>query len=100
MNAELKEIIEQILEEQVRPSLLAHGGNLTLLDFTDGVVHIRFTGACSGCPSADLTLEMLVKEKLTAALPEVKDVVMEQSVSDELMDFARKILNKESFEGY
>ncbi len=95
MNAEPKEKIEQILEKQVRPSLLAHGGNLTLLDFTDGVVYIRFTGACSGCPSADLTLEMLVREKLTTALPEVKDVVMEQYISDELMSFARKILNKE-----
>ncbi len=96
MNAELKDKIEQILEEQVRPSLLAHGGNLTLLDYSEGVAHIRFTGACSGCPSADLTLEMLVKEKLTTALPEVNDVVMEQSISDELMNMARTILHKKN----
>ena len=90
----LPERAEQVLEEEVRPSLLAHGGNLQLLSIEDGIARIRYTGACSGCPSADLTTEMLVREKLTAALPAVQDVVLDQAVSEELLDFARSLMKK------
>ncbi len=89
------EQIDQVLEEQVRPRLLSHGGNLTLLGFEEGIVKVRFTGQCSGCPSADLTMETLVRDKLTAAIPQIKDVVLEQSVSEDLLAFAKKILNHE-----
>ena len=86
--------IEAVLEKDVRPTLLAHGGNLELLSFEDGIARVRFTGACSGCPSADLTMEMVVREKLTAALPKVKDVVLEQAVSEEMLEFARTFIGR------
>ena len=84
--------IENVLCRQIRPSLLAHGGDLKLLSFENGIVRVRFTGACSGCPSAELTLEAIVKEKLTEAVPEIQDVILEQAVSDELLSIARKLL--------
>ena len=88
--------INRVIDEQIRPSLLSHGGDLTVLSYEDQIVRVRFTGACSGCPSADLTMETLVRDKLTAAIPEIRDVVLEQAVSEELLDFARKILNHEA----
>ena len=51
------EKIEAVLEEKVRPSLLAHEGNVQILEFTDGILKIRLTGQCAGCPSARLTTE-------------------------------------------
>ena len=88
--------INRVIDEQIRPSLLSHGGDLTVLSYEDQIVRVRFTGACSGYPSADLTMETLVRDKLTAAIPEIRDVVLEQAVSEELLDFARKILNHEA----
>ena len=84
--------IEHVLETRIRPFLLTHAGNLRLLSFENGIVKIRFTGACSGCPSATLTLEALVRDEITKAVPAVKDVIMEQSVSDELYSMAKRLL--------
>ena len=47
--------IEQVLEQKIRPVLSAHGGNVRLADCQDGLVTVLLSGACSGCPAADLT---------------------------------------------
>ena len=49
--------IEAVIEERVRPSLLDHEGDVEVLSFEDGVCRVRLLGACSGCPSAQLTTE-------------------------------------------
>ncbi len=89
----MREEIERVLDEKVRPALRLHGGDIEVLDFADGVLHFRFLGHCSGCPSAFLTTEQLVREEVCAALPQVRDVVLEQRVSQSLLDQARAILN-------
>ena len=78
--------IEQVLEEKVRPALLSHEGDVQIVEYADGVLKIRLTGHCSGCPSARLTTEELIAA-------EVKEVVLVNEVSPELLDFARKLLN-------
>ncbi|MBN1898785.1 MAG: NifU family protein [Spirochaetes bacterium] len=71
----MKEKIEKILEE-VRPSLLAHGGNVQLVDVTDdGIVKVRLTGACAGCAASTITLAYGVEKILRQKLPEIKKVV-------------------------
>lgn len=49
--------IEMILEKQARPYLLQHEGNVEILDYREGVLKVRLTGQCSGCPSAAVTAE-------------------------------------------
>ncbi len=61
--------------EQVRPALLADGGDVQLIDVKDGVVTLKLTGACHGCPMASMTLKNGIERVLKEQVPEVKDVV-------------------------
>ena len=94
MSEELKQI-EAVLDEKVRPSLRAHGGELEIDHLEEGVLYIKLLGQCAGCPSADLTNETVVEAELTAALPEVVEkVAVVQTVSDELWEQAKKLLRE------
>ena len=60
----------------IRPAVQADGGDIELVDVTgDGVVQIRFHGACNGCPSANMTLQMGIERNLCEKVPEVKRVI-------------------------
>ncbi len=69
----LREKVERVLDK-VRPMLQADGGNVELVDVKDGVVTVRLTGACGGCPMAAITLRQGVERLLKAEIPEVKEV--------------------------
>jgi Fe-S cluster biogenesis protein NfuA len=60
---------------QIRPALQADGGDVELVDVTDGVVKVRLKGACSGCPMSTMTLKMGIEKILKQQIPEVKEVV-------------------------
>lgn len=61
---------------QVQPVLGLHGGAIELVKVTDdGVVELRFKGACVGCAAADITLEYGLKEMIMIQCEEVTDVV-------------------------
>ena len=85
-------MIERILDEKVRPQLAAHGGGIKSVGCENGIYRFRLLGQCSGCPSAYLTTESLIKEELLAAVPQLKDVVLVQAVSDSLLEQARLLL--------
>lgn len=87
--------IQRILEEDVRPALMAHEGDVELISYESQVVKVKLHGKCSGCPSAYLTTEELIAAKIKEKMPEVKDVVLVQEVNPELLVFARRILNHE-----
>ena len=63
--------IEEVLDERVRPNLAQHGGDIEIEKLEDGVLHVRMHGQCSGCPSAELTLENLVNTELKEAIDSV-----------------------------
>jgi Fe-S cluster biogenesis protein NfuA len=69
----MKEKVQQALEK-IRPSLQADGGDIELIDVVDGVVKVRLTGACGGCPMSQMTLKMGVERTLKQQVPEVKRV--------------------------
>lgn len=87
------EQIEEILDERVRPQLALHGGNIQSLSCEEGVYRFRLLGQCAGCPSADLTTEELIQEELLQAVPDLKQVVLVQQVSDSLIRQAKAILS-------
>lgn len=69
-----REKVEATLD-MVRPALQADGGNVQLVDVTeDGVVSVRLTGACAGCPMSTMTLKMGIERTLRDRVPEVKRV--------------------------
>ncbi|MCI2425734.1 NifU family protein [Candidatus Acetothermia bacterium] len=66
--------VTQALDE-IRLYLQAHGGDIELVDVTaDGVVQVRLTGACQGCPMSQYTLNMQVEAQLKEAVPQIKRV--------------------------
>ena len=70
----MREEVDKALEE-IRPMLMADGGNVELVDVSeDGVVKVRLTGACSGCPSSQVTLKMGIEETLKEKVPGVRSV--------------------------
>ena len=70
----MKEKIEASLAK-IRPMLAADGGNVELVDVTqDGVVKVKLTGACGGCPMSQMTLKMGIEQVLKKEVPEVKSV--------------------------
>jgi len=71
----MRERIEKILEENVRPFLAMEGGSVELVEITeDNVVKVRLTGACGGCPMAQLTLKSLVENALKSQIPQIQRV--------------------------
>ncbi|MGQ9508179.1 MAG: NifU family protein [Thermodesulfobacteriota bacterium] len=60
--------------EKIRPALQADGGDVELVDVIDGVVKVRLTGACGGCPMSQMTLKMGVERILKQQVPEIKRV--------------------------
>ena len=60
----------------IRPAVQADGGDIELVDVVeDGVVQVRFHGACHGCPSSNLTLHHGIERNLREKVPEVTRVV-------------------------
>ncbi len=60
----------------IRPALQADGGDIDLIDVSpDGIVKVRLTGACCGCPMSQVTLTRGVEDRLKSSVPEVKKVV-------------------------
>ncbi len=66
--------IRTILETEIRPAILADGGDISLEGFREGIVYVELHGACVGCPSSTATLRMGVEARLRAAVPEVRGV--------------------------
>ncbi|MBA7662607.1 Fe/S biogenesis protein NfuA [subsurface metagenome] len=70
----MKEKVEKALDK-IRPALMADGGNVELVEVKDGVVKVKLTGACSGCPMSQMTLKMGIERSLKSEIPEIKEVV-------------------------
>ena len=70
----MREKVEAALA-QIRPALLADGGDVQLVDVNDGVVTVKLSGACYGCPMAAMTLQHGIERVLKEQIPEVKEVI-------------------------
>lgn len=70
----MKERVHRVLN-LIRPAVQADGGDVELVDVTaDGVVQIRLHGACVGCPSSTVTLQMGIERNLREHVPEITGV--------------------------
>jgi len=71
----LREKVQAALD-QVRPNLQRDGGDVELVDVTDdGIVKVKLTGRCHGCPMSQMTLKMGIERILKVSVPEVKSVI-------------------------
>lgn len=70
----MKEKVESALAK-IRPALQADGGDVELIEVTDGTVKLKLVGACGGCPMAAMTMKHGIERILKERVPEVKEVV-------------------------
>jgi len=68
------ENVEKVLDE-LRPFLMADGGNVEVVELDGPIVKVRLQGACGSCPSSTMTLKMGIERKMRETIPEVSEVV-------------------------
>ncbi len=70
----MQDKVEELLDK-IRPGLVKDGGNVELVEVTDGTVKVKLVGACAGCPMSTITLKNGIERILKQEIPEVKEVV-------------------------
>jgi NifU-like protein len=63
-NIQKIQLIQQTVNEQIRPALRAHGGNIELIDIIANKVIVAFRGMCAQCKMAEFTMKDVVEAKL------------------------------------
>jgi Fe-S cluster biogenesis protein NfuA len=77
-------MIKELIVSRVRPAIQNDGGDLTYMGFKDGIVYVRLSGSCSGCPSSSVTLKQGIERMLMHWIPEVKAIQEVQSEEEYL----------------
>ena len=70
-----KEVIQNLLDFEVNPSVAAHGGFFTLLDVADNNVYVELGGGCQGCGMADVTLRQGVEKRMREVFPDMVELI-------------------------
>jgi len=67
------ENVEKVLDD-LRPYLMADGGNVDLVEIEGPIVKLKLQGACGSCPSSAMTLKMGIERRLREFIPEIAEV--------------------------
>jgi Fe-S cluster biogenesis protein NfuA len=67
--------LEKLFDDNVRPALAAHGGDIELIDVDNNKVYVKMTGGCQGCSSSQATLTDGVERLIKQNFPEIEKVV-------------------------
>lgn len=70
----MRQQVESVLSK-IKPALQADGGDVELVDVAGGIVKVKLTGHCAGCPMSQLTLKQGIERILKQEIPGVKEVV-------------------------
>ena len=70
----MREKVEEVLA-QIRLALQEDGGDVELVDVSEGIVKVKLTGACAGCPMSTLTLKNGIERVIKEQIPEIKEVI-------------------------
>jgi len=74
MGGIMKELVEAAINK-IRPMLQKDGGDVEIVDVSEGIVKVRLKGACSGCPMSQMTLKNGIEKLLKQEVPGVESVV-------------------------
>ena len=70
-----REIMEQLLEEQINPMVASHGGVVELIDIKDDRVYLEFGGGCKGCGMVNVTLKQGVEVIIKEQIPGINEIL-------------------------
>lgn len=68
------EKVKEVIEKQIKPALMADGGDIKLIDVKNGIVKVKLSGACAACPMSKYTMKNFVESTLKKQIPEVNEV--------------------------
>ena len=86
------EDIEKFIDSEIRPYMNSHGGDIEIVSLKDGILRLKFTGACFACPTSMATFDEIVSGRILPAFEELKDVLLINDVDQSMLDMAKKIL--------
>lgn len=75
LTGDVAQRVLQVLEQQINPSIAAHGGRADLVAVEEGTAYLRLSGGCQGCGMASVTLNQGIEVALTEQIPEVERIV-------------------------
>ncbi|MGB0454543.1 MAG: NifU family protein [Bacteriovoracaceae bacterium] len=67
--------VEKLLDEQIRPALASHGGNVELVDIDNGKLFLKLLGGCQGCSSSSATLKDGISKVVKNHFPDITEIV-------------------------
>jgi Fe/S biogenesis protein NfuA len=75
LSGDVAQRILQILEQQINPSISAHGGRADLVAVEDDSAYLRLSGGCAGCGMATVTLSQGIEVAIRESVPEITRVI-------------------------
>ena len=89
--------VNSVINEHIRPLLAQHNGDIKVVSIEDDVVLVEFLGQCSGCLSAQHTMETVVKDILLEKIPTIKEVKLQVKTNEDLLAIGKNFMkNKEN----
>ncbi|MEE3362281.1 MAG: NifU family protein [Anaerovoracaceae bacterium] len=89
---DLKDRIDEVINNSVNPVLAAHGGSAHVSCIEGDTVWVKMDGACAACGFAAGDVDTMIEKVVTDAFPSIKHVELDDSVDDEMYEFAKKLL--------
>lgn len=74
-DAEIRAVIQELLDREVNRSIANHGGQISIVDVRDGVLSIAMTGGCQGCAASNVTLRQGFEVMVRRVASEIVDIV-------------------------
>jgi Fe/S biogenesis protein NfuA len=75
MDEEIRQKVQNLIDNAINPAIAGHGGFVDLLDVKDNVVYLAMGGGCQGCGMADVTLRHGIEALLRDEIPEITEIV-------------------------
>ena len=74
-DAEIRRVVQELLDREVNRSIAAHGGRISIVDLRDGNLIIAMSGGCQGCAASQVTLRQGFEVMVRRVAPEIVDII-------------------------
>ncbi len=75
-DSELVRQIKKAIDRDIRPVVAYDGGDVHFAELTsEGILYVKFKGACAGCPGRSQTLKNGIEVRLKELFPQINEVI-------------------------
>ncbi|XP_076755637.1 NFU1 iron-sulfur cluster scaffold homolog, mitochondrial [Xylocopa sonorina] len=83
-DSEVVQMIKELLDTRIRPTVQEDGGDIVFMGFEEGIVKLKMQGSCTSCPSSVVTLKNGVQNMMQFYIPEVLGVIQVEDETDKI----------------